>query len=505
MSRARIARNATFSLVQVVLSGVLLLLTYLVMMRYLSIAEIGLWSLIVGSTMVARLAEFGLGAGVLRFVAGDLGTGQAASAARTLGMGTVCATVLVGIPALIAYPFLHGYLLTITPPEMHPAVAALLPPALIGVVLGTAASVVTSAIDGCQRIDLRAWLQIASGAVQLLLTWFVLPRWGLNALGHVQWAQALFLLLGGLVVAWRLLDRPLGDYFGFERARFKELLVFGGGMQLGAIPALLFDPLIKILLTTYSGLVLTGYFEMANRIVTRFYFIAIAPLGALTPHVATGSVSGTDQTVEIGKIYRESFSMLLYLQLPYYACLAAGMGLILTLWKGQFDHLFLAVALLQLPGAFAKSLSVPAYMINIGTGHLRWNILSQFATCLTGLILGLGLGELWGGTGVLIAATIALGGAAQISLVALHLENRIRLRELFSLANLPGALLMLAAGAASTWIAVRAAAPGWWLLLGLPVLVGAASLPVLWRDPRRALLLASLPWKKSVERPYLGK
>lgn len=496
MSRTRIARNAVFSAVQMVLGGVLLLLTYLVMMRYLTIAEIGLWSLIVGSTMVARLAEFGLGAGVLRFVAGDLGAGRTASAARTLGMGTAAATVLVGIPALIAHPFLHSYMLTNTPAQLHPAVTALLPPALIGVVIGTAANVVVSAIDGCHRIDLRAWLQVGSGAAQLALTWFVLPRWGLGALGHVGLAQAALLLLGGLVVAYRLLGRPISDYFGFDRARFKELLVFGGGMQLGAIPALLFDPLIRVLLTTYSGLTLTGYFEMANRIVTRFYNIAIAPLGALTPHVASSSVSAPHASGEIRSIYRESFSMLLYLQLPYYACLAAGMGLLLTLWKGQFDQLFLAVALLQLLGAFAKSLSVPAYMIYLGTGRLRWNILSQLAFCLIGLIFGLVLGELWGGTGVLIAATLALGGGAQISLIALHRENRITLGDLLSASSLPGAILLVLAGAASTWMAASSAAPHWGLLLGLPVLTGLAAALVLWRDPRRAALQASLPLRK---------
>lgn len=292
MSRARIARNATFSVVQMVLGGVLLLLTYLVMMRFLTIAEIGLWSLIVGSTLLARLAELGLGAGVLRFVAGDLAAGRSASAARTVGMGAITATLLVALPAFLAQPFIHAYLLTITPTALHPAVAALLPPALLSVVLGTGANVIVSAIDGCQRIDLRAWLQIGSGLVQLVLTALVLPRWGLNALGQVQLAQALFLLVAGLAVLASLLRCRPGAYFGYDGTRFRALLKFGGGMQLGAIPTLLFDPLIRVLLTTYSGLTLTGYFEMANRIVTRFYNIAIAPLGALTPHVASASLAG---------------------------------------------------------------------------------------------------------------------------------------------------------------------------------------------------------------------
>lgn len=493
MSRARIARNATYAVAQVVLTGILLLATYWLMMRELTVAQIGLWSLVVGSTMVARLSEIGLGTSVLRFVAGDLAADKPDHAARTVAMATTAATLLVGTLALAAQPFLHSYLLRITPAEMHGSIGVLLPAAILALVLGTAGNVLINAIDGCQRIDLRARLQVSSGVVQLVATWFVLPRWGLDGLGLVQVAQAAFLLCAAAVVLARLLGRPLRDYTGFDRTRLRELMVFGGGYQLSVMVMLLFEPLIRVLLTMYSGLTLTGYFEMASRIVSRFSGVVASAFSALTPHVAAQSLANTNSTEKIRRIYNEVFSLLLLLLLPYFACLAAAMGLLLTVWKGTFDQLFLVVALLQLWAWLGKLLSVPAYMIYLGTGRLRWNIASQVATGLLLIVLGFPLGELFGGAGVLVAGVIALGGGAQLSTIGLLSENAIGIDELASAGNFPGLLLLVGATAASTYLAQWQGVPGWTILIGLPTVVGLGALAIVLPDPRCRKFLAHIP------------
>ena len=149
MSRKRIARNAAFSVAQVLLSAAALILTYRILMQSLRIEEIGLWSLIVGSAAVARLSEMGLGAGVLRFVAGDHGAGRLDQAARTIGMACIGAAAMVGVLALIVQPVLLHYLLRGTPEPLHDAARALLPAALGSVVLTAIAGVFLNAIDSC--------------------------------------------------------------------------------------------------------------------------------------------------------------------------------------------------------------------------------------------------------------------------------------------------------------------------------------------------------------------
>ena len=493
MSGAQVARNATFAMVQVILSAAALLFTYWLLLRALSVAQIGLWSLIVGSTMVARLSEMGLGAGVMRFVAGDLASGRPQYAARTIGMAGLAATALVGALALVVEPFLHGYLLRITPPELHGAVGVLLPAALLGVVLTTAGNVVLAAIDGCQRMDLRACLAIGSSLIQLGMTWFVLPRWGLLGLGLVQVVQAGALLLAGLVTMAWLLRRPLRDYLGFERARFREMVVYGGGLQVSAIAQMLFEPLLKVLLTAYSGLTLTGYFDMANRIVLQFRSLIVAAYTALVPHVAALSGSGQLRPAQLRAIYCESCAVLLYVVLPYFACLAAALPLTLTLWKGQFDHAFLAVALLQCAAWLLNMLNLPSYLLNVGTGELRWNIASHVVIALGCLVLGPLLGELAGGVGVLGVGAAAMVLGSLLVPLAFHHRHDLALADLVPARNLAALLLVLAAFVATAALAARTAVPGWALLTALPVLTVAAALILAWRNPMRARVVARLP------------
>lgn len=492
MSRARVTRNAVFSMVQVVVSAAALLVTYWLLMRALPIAEIGLWSLVVGTTLVARLSEMGLGAGVLRFVAGDLAAGRGRDAARSIGMAALAVTVLVGGLALVLHPLLFGYLLQITPAALHPAVAVLLPAALLGVVLATAGNVFLAAIDGCQRMDLRACLQIGSSLVQLGMTWFVLPRWGLAGLGLVQVVQAGLLLAAGLVTMAWLLRRPLRDYFGFERQRFREMLLYGGGLQVSAIAQLLFEPLLKVLLTTYSGLALTGYFDVANRIVLQFRSVIVAAYGALTPHVAALGGSGAIEPERLRAIYREAFALLLYVALPYFACLAAGLPLALTLWKGQFDPVFVMVALLQCAAWLINTLSIPAYMLNVGTGQLRWNIASHLVMGLTMLVLGPVVGGMFGGTAVLVLGAAALAGGSLLIPLAFHRSHGLERADLLSGRRLPALLLILAAFAAAIAVAT-AGSPSWSVLAGLPAIAVAAALVLGWGDPLRDRVLAGLP------------
>ena len=483
MSRRRLARNAAFSVVQVVVSAAALLIMYWLLMQRLTIAEIGLWSLVVGSTAVARLAEMGLGAGVLRFVAADLGAGLPERAARTIGAAALVVTLLVGAIALLVQPVLLTYLFKLTPAPLHHAVAVLLPAALIGLVLAAAGNVFAVAIDGTQRMDVRAVIQMASTLVQLAVTWFVLPRWGLLGLGWAQVAQAGFLLIASILAVLVLLRRPLRDYFGLERARLKELFRYGGGMQLSAVAQLLCEPLLKVLLTSYSGLALTGYYELANRIVLQFRSVIIAAYNALVPHIALGTGQGVIDPERLRAIYREAAAVLLFVIVPYFACIAAALPLALRLWKGAFDPVFLAVALVQLSAWVLNLLNPPAYMLYLGIGRLRWTMLSHGVTALLTAVLGLTFGWLWGGAGVLVGGAAALALGSLLVPAAFHREYAVSWRDLIPPGSLMGLVLLAASICASAAIAQSKIWPGWGVAIGLPLAAAVLALLISARNP----------------------
>jgi len=492
-TQQHLVRNAFYAMAQVVLSAAALLISYWLLMRALPIEQIGLWSLVLGSTALARLSELGLGSSVLRYVAGDLGAGDPARAARTVGMATVVVTLLVGSLALIVHPLLLRYLLSVAPSPLDPAVRSLLPGALGGVVLGSAAQVFLSALDGGQRMDWRASLQIGGNILQLGAIWLILPRSGLTGLALVPIVQAGFLLLGAIAgTAW-LLHRPLKDYLQFERDRLQGMLGYGGGLQLSAMAQMLFEPLLKILLTHWSGLALTGYFDMASRIIQQFRAIVVAAYGVLVPHIAANSGMEADDLTPIRMLYRRSSALLLGLLLPYWACVAAILPLALTLWKGQFDAVFLAVALLQFTAWGFNLLNTPAYMLYIGLGRLHWTILSHSLIGLIVLIVGPLLGRLAGGSGVLITGAAALVIGSMLVLERFHHEFAVGWCKLGTAQTLPALALLLFATVANLGLVLLCQSPSALTLLVLPAVIGPLAALLLWRSPARMELLACWP------------
>ena len=65
----RLISNAAVSVVQTVISGVVLFLLYRYLLDHLGTEQLGLWSVILASTSVARLSDLGLTGSVVKFVA----------------------------------------------------------------------------------------------------------------------------------------------------------------------------------------------------------------------------------------------------------------------------------------------------------------------------------------------------------------------------------------------------------------------------------------------------
>lgn len=485
MSRRRLARNAVFSVGQVILSSLALLTTYWLMMRWLTIEEIGLWSLVVGSTLVARLSEFGLGASVLRFVAGDLAANRVDRAASSVGMAAVGVAVPMTVLAVLIQPVLAHYLYRLTPGHLHVAVDALLPAALTAVVIAAVGNVFTSAIDGAQRMDLRAAIQVAGSLVQLALTAIILPRYGLAGLGLAQVGQALILLLLGIAAATRLLDVRPDAYFRFDRSRIGELLRYGGGLQASTVAQLLFEPLLKILLSAYSGLTLTGYFDMANRIVLQFRSLLVAAYGALVPYVAASTADGGDNPAQIRAVYDDALAIMRFALLPCCAILAAGLPLALTLWKGRFDATFLQVALLQLVAWTVNLFALPAYMLYLGLGRLRWTILSHVAIAAILLLAGPLAGWLAGGPGLLATGAIALVAGSMVVPWAFRRDYPGGQEGPEAASWLHSAILAIAAVAASTLISLESAIQRIEVFIALPASATLLAALLVWRSPLR--------------------
>ena len=440
MSLRRLSWNALAAMAQVVASAVLVFALYRFLLRQLGPAQLGVWSLVVASSAVARLGELGIGGGVTRFVALDLGAGDGVRAVGTVGMSAVAIGGLSGVFCLVLQPVLHaglGHL--ITDPKLLEAARRLLPWTLAALWLASVAQVFLSALDACQRGDLRVAISLVATAGQLGAAYLMVPAHGLVGLGPVQFAQAgltVALAVGALAATLRY---PIRKWLALDRVRFLEVLHYGGSLQVSALVQLLFDPAVKILLTRLGGLSLTGYYEAASRAVVQCRAVVVAACQMLVPYLAHRLGGGELRSNQVTSAYRAAHAILMVVAIPYFALIAAALPLMLTVWLGRVDADFVALGLLCLAGWAINTLTVSAYMLYAATGRLRWTVSSHFVIGVLNLVLG-GLGGwLFGGMGVVAGAMIALTIGSAIVSVAFHMEYRIPAREFVP----PGSALLM--------------------------------------------------------------
>jgi O-antigen/teichoic acid export membrane protein len=496
MVRRKLATNAFAATLQVLVTGAVLFELYRFLNRTLTVGQIGTWSVVLASAAAGRMVDLGFGSGVVRFVAEYLGSNARTQAAMTIQIAFVAMTLLMSLSCVVLYPLLYELLAhLIREPAALPTARALLPYAFITLILGALAAVMLSALDGCQRMDLRSAIGIVGSIVQLLAAYCLVPSHGLQGLAAGQILQGLTML----VLAGALTCRELGLFvfrpIRWERATFMRLLRYGGGVQAAAIGQFLFEPVTKALLTRYGSLELTGYYEMANRMIVQLRSVIVSAYQVLVPYVA-GSGMGTQRVQEV---YLSSYRLLLSMAAPYYALVGIFLPFVLRFWRGHFETDFLLAANACLFGWAFNTLTTPAYFMYLGLGKTRWPVATHMAIGLFSAVLGSIAGHIFGGFGVLctVAGVQALG--SYIVAYAFHKEQGIDVRLLLPKEALGSVVAALGATIAMTLIAVRYGGTSGSVLVIVAVLLAVTILALAWQDPNRRLLtkliLAILPMR----------
>jgi O-antigen/teichoic acid export membrane protein len=426
--RQRLVVNAISSVVQVVVSAGLLFALYHFLNRQLSIQQIGAWSLVLASTALGRLADFGLGAGVVRFVAKDLGIHRPDMAVCSISMSLASIALIVGAVCFALHPILWvGLAHLIGDPENLLFARSLLPFALWSLWLGAMAGVMLSALDGCQRMGVKAAISIIGQVVLLACAYYAVPRVGPIGIGIAQTVQSAVTFVSAALIVISLLGQPPKTWLHWDGPRFRELISYGGKMQIAALGQLMFEPAVKAMLTKFGGLAFTGYYEMANRMISQFRAILVAALQSIVPYVAASS----GKLDYVRDKYRSLYSLLIFLAIPYYALIALLLPLISRIWLGRIDNRFVFVSLLCLFAWALNTIVAPAYFLFLAIGRLKWIVIAQFTIGASSIVLGGIAGWLFGGIGVLLGSTAALASGSQLISIAFHQEFHIPLGELF--------------------------------------------------------------------------
>ncbi|MDZ4309657.1 MAG: oligosaccharide flippase family protein [Cypionkella sp.] len=401
-------RNAAFSVIEVVISGLGLFFIYRSVLAELGLSMLGVWSLVLATTAFGRMADVGIAAGLARFVAGALAEEAPEQAILYMRTAFIAVSGLMALVALVLwYPLSRALSLALSDTELALA-RDLLPWALLTFWALNLKGVLDACLIGAHRADLKSLATMAGMGLQITASLLLVSGFGLFGLAWAQAGQyALSIALSFAFI--RFLPILRGGAGGwFSGPLFREMLGFGMKLQIGTIANLLFEPASKIVLGHVGGTAILGLYEMAYRMVYQARSVAIMAQSTVLPRL-----------VELGRRADGDLRQF-FLRTCQISALAAG-GLMLAtlaaapaiswLWMGSINADFLHMTALLCLSWGINVLATPAYYLGIATGRVMPNVIGQLLAGILAPVLayglGLGFGAMAGIWGVAIGRLIA--------------------------------------------------------------------------------------------------
>ena len=442
MKRRQIFLNALTTFVQIACNAAILFFLYRFLVRAIGLAGLGVWSLVLATTSVVALANQGFSASIVKFVAKYAAREAADDTSALVQTAEISLGLAFAVVLLVLYAPAKWVLALVLPRATLAAACAILPYAVASLWINVTASILQAGLAGHELITECNYVDLGGSVLYLLLAFAFVPGHGLLGLGYAQIAQA----AACFVALWVLLRRRIPHLpvipRRWSRSLFREMMGYGVHFQLITAIQAVREPVTKALLTKFGGTSMTGLYDMSMRWVVTVRELIVQANQVLVPTVS--SLQERDPAA-IPDLYEKSYRLVFYLAIPAFVFVVVVSPVISVVWLGRYEPLFVGFVALLAAGWLVNVLSNPAYVVDLGTGELRWVSIGCLLTAVLNAGLGLLCGRLFGGASVVAASVSSLIAGYAVILAAYHVQHRVPFRALIP----PASLGILAASAAA--------------------------------------------------------
>ena len=489
----QILRNALSTFGQVLASAGVLFLLYRFLFRAIGIERLGIWSLVLATTSLVVLANQGFSTSIVKYVAKYVARESGGDVSLLLQTAAISIGLSAAAISIALYPAGIWILKLILPRAALPEAVAILPWALVSLWLNVMLGLFQAGLAGHQLYTLCNFVEVAGAALYLASAYALVPRLGLMGLAYSQAAVA----AACVIVTWILLRRRIPQLpllpRRWDMRLFREILTYGLQFQVITAAQAVREPVTKALITKFGGLAMTGFYDMASRWVVTFRELIVQANQVLVPTVSSLQEREPEAIL---RLYRDSYRLIFFLALPATSLLVALSPLVSAVWLGRFQPVFVTFVAILAAGWLVNILCNPAYVVDLGTGGLRWVAVGCLATAALNAAAGFVAGSLWGGTAVVAASMASLAIGYAIILISFHRENHVPFRVLLpkesmamAIACLTGAILFLFFITATSRLRPLLSVP---TLTALLALLFAFIVIPMWMHPLRKRLLGWL-------------
>jgi len=441
LQKSKLLFNSITAIGQVLIVGIVYLVLYRYLLVTLGIELLGVWSLIIASTSLALIANFGISTSIIKFVATYHARNDSESLKKlifTASVFIIATYSIISIVILVVGTFVLPHFID---EEYLPIALEILPFSLISLVINALGGVISSCLDGIQKNYIKSYIVSFSSILLFVLSVLLTPKFGLKGLIFAQIFQAIVVLFSSIYFLSKYIKGVFTFQWNWSKVLFKEIIDYGLKMQALSIMQMSFEPITKALLSKYGGLAMVGYYEMASRLVTQLRGLIVSANQVIIPVVAEAKETNANYVKEL---YLKTFSVVLLFDIVLITGIIISSPVISFLWIGEIVPFFLFAVVLNSIVAFVNISSNPAYFSYLGEGKLNWLIYSYLAITILNPVLGYLLGFNWGGYGVVLAWNIAFTVGSLFVLFSYNQMNSIHWEDLLSKKDI--VFVLIAAG-----------------------------------------------------------
>ncbi len=427
INKRRLFVNSSTSVLQMLISTLVLFFLYKYLLNSLGTEKLGLWSLVISAISVANVANLGFSASVVYFVARYLSNERHDVAAEFIQTSIISAGIIVGFFLLATFPLTEFILNYFVSEANLYEVKLILPYVLFSFFINIISGVIFAGLEGLQRMDIKMKIQIFTTIINFILCLFLVPQYGLLGVAKANVAQSIFMLfLGWFMLRNKLIMLPVIPY-KWNLNSFKEVMKYSFKFQLIPLSQIFCDPITKVLMAKFGGLSFVGYYEMASRLAMQIRLLLVSASQALFPVVAELNEAKSHL---IHKLYKEIYENIFYVSITVYMFLIALTPSISVIWIGHFEPTFSLSLFFLVIGFFFNSLGIPAYFFGLGLGKFKWIIIGHVLTALLNPILGFIFGHFFAYYGVVAAWILSWVVGTLLYVFAFHNGQDIQLNKI---------------------------------------------------------------------------
>lgn len=491
-SQKKLTFDVIGSSFQVVFNTLCFFIIYALGIKYIGTEGMGLWSLTLGMISLIKLADFGLNGALIKYIAINNKKKKMKSSANLIRSGICLILLFYSSLSLILFIQAEPFLNLIIPGELIPSIKPIFNFMLINVVLTGISVTFLSCLDGINRIDLRSLISMISAIVTIIISFILIPKYGIYGIVYSQIIQASILILLSLSVYFYHFGSIFFGFINFYS--LKSLFKYGFKFQLGSITSLTSEALIRLLISTYGNISEIPYYEMARKLcdqVRVFFSTAASPI---VPMIAEQNLNEEKHNNQIN-LYKNSNTLMIFFAMPAYSIIILSSFFFGYIFFQEVNYIFSTFICILSITSVISLLTVIPFNISLGTGILKWNTLSYLVYIFSMFIFAIPLSIYLSSLGSIIGISLATIFSSLVILIPFIYINKIPLKYIFS-KNIRG-LVIVCVLAISIFIAtfVFLAINNSSLSFFNSILIMGASMPIfyfMWKSKFRFELIGFL-------------